>query len=95
MISKEEIKKVADLCRLSFTEDEVDGLRDEMLKILENIDVISEVDTENIEATYFVNDRIQRLREDKVEESMAKEKVLKNAPEEQYGYFKLKNIMED
>lgn len=95
MISKEEIKKVADLCRLSFTEDEVDGLRDEMLKILENIDVISEADTENIEATYFVNDRIQRLREDKVEESMAKEKVLKNAPEEQYGYFKLKNIMED
>lgn len=95
MISKEEIKQVSDLCMLDFTDDEIDELRNEMTKILDHINVISEVDADGIEPTYFVNDRVQKLREDLVVESMDKEEVLKNAPQEQYGYFKLINVMED
>lgn len=95
MISKEEIKQVSDLCMLSFTDDEIDELRKEMERILENINIISELDLEGVEPTYFVNDRVQKLREDVVLESMDKEEALENAPQEQYGYFKLINVMED
>lgn len=95
MISKDEIKMVSDLCMLEFDDKEIDELRNEMIKILDHIDIISEADIDGIEPTYFVNDRIQELREDRVGESMDSEKVMQNAPEEQYGYFKLINVMED
>ena len=37
---------------------------------------------------------MQLLREDVVEEGLSKEDALRNAPEEQYGYFKLLNVMD-
>ncbi len=95
MISKEEIKAVSDLCKLEFNETETEELENEINNVLKHMDMIAEANIEGIEPTYFVNDRIQELREDIVSESMDTENIMRNAPEEQYGYFKLKNIIED
>lgn len=94
MISKEDIKYTAELCKLNMTEEEIEDFREDFTKVLEHADQLKTVDTEGMEPTYHISSEIQRLREDVVEESMSREDTIKNAPEEQYGYFKLLRVMD-
>lgn len=94
MISKEEIYQIAEFCKIKFSEDEVEDFSKEFSEILESLEIIKEVDLENVEPTYFVNINRNPLREDVVGESLSSEEVLKNAPDEKYGYFKLPNVMD-
>lgn len=94
MISKEKIKKVAELSMLKFSEEEIANLTERLNKKLENIEKVKEVDTENIKPTFQVNNNYQYLRDDKIEDSFSKEEALKNAPDEQFGYFKLPKVLD-
>lgn len=94
MISKEDVKHLAELCKLEFSDEELEQFIGEFSNILEYVAQLKDIDTEGIEPTYNVNAKTQPLREDLVIESLPREEVLKNAPEEQYGYFKLPNIMD-
>lgn len=94
MISKEKIKKVAELSMLKFSEEEIVNLTERLNKKLENIEKVKEVDTGNIKPTFQVNKNYQYLRDDKIENSFSKEEALKNAPDEQFGYFKLPKVLD-
>lgn len=94
MVSKEDVKHIAELSKLEFSDEELEYFTDEFSKIIEYMGQLKEVDTEGVEPTYSVSSKTQPLREDVVHESLDKEEVLKNAPEEQYGYFKLPSIMD-
>lgn len=94
MIDKEQIEYLGSLCKLKFTEEESKELAKEFPSIIEFVDKIKDVDTENIEPLYQVYDYKQVFREDIVEEGLTREEVLQNTVEKQYGYFKLFNIME-
>ena len=94
MISKEDVKHIADLCKLKFSNEELENFTGKLSKVLEYVDQLKEVDTEGVEPTYQVNTKIQPLREDKVGISLPKEEAIKNAPEEQYGYFKLLKVVD-
>lgn len=94
MVSKEDVKYIAELCKLKFSEEELEEFTAEFCRIIGFVELLKEVDTEGVEATYHVSPKIQPLREDKIEPSLSREKVLQNAPEEQYGYFKLPRIMD-
>ena len=94
MVSIEDVKYIAELCKLKFNDGELESFIHEFTEILNYVDQLKEVDTDGVEPTYFVNSNFQPLREDRAEEGLAKEEAIKNAPEEQYGYFKLLNVME-
>ncbi len=94
MVSKEDIKYIAELCKLKLSEEELESFKDDFYKILKHVDQLKEVDTEGVEPTYYVNSKVQPLREDIVKESLPKEEVIKNAPEEKYGYFKMLRVMD-
>ncbi len=94
MVSKEDVRHIAELCKLKFSEGELDGFTDKFSQVLGYVDKLKEVDTEGVEPTYFVNEKVKPLREDIVEEGLSREKTLKNAPEEQYGYFKLLRVVD-
>ena len=94
MISKEEVYQIAEFCKIKFTEDEAEDFSKEFSKILESLEIINEINLENVEVTSFVNTNKNPLREDVVGESLSSEEVIKNAPEEKYGYFKLPNVMD-
>lgn len=94
MISKEDIYHIAELCKIKLTENEVEDFSKEFSDILEYLEIFKEIDLEGVEPTYFVNSNKNPLREDIVEESLPVEEVLKNAPDEKYGYFKLPNVMD-
>ena len=62
--------------------------------VLEQVKGLDMVNTEGIKPLYFLNSANKSLREDVAGDSLDREEVLKNAPEEEYGYFKLKKVMD-
>ncbi|MBE6081537.1 Asp-tRNA(Asn)/Glu-tRNA(Gln) amidotransferase subunit GatC [Acidilutibacter cellobiosedens] len=94
MISKEEVKHIAELSRLKFNEEEIEDFTRKFSEVLEYVEKLKEVDTEKAEPMYEVNSLIQLMREDKVKESIPKEDALLNAPDKEFGYFKLPKVVE-
>jgi aspartyl-tRNA(Asn)/glutamyl-tRNA(Gln) amidotransferase subunit C len=80
-ISRAEVEKVAELARLSLSEDELDRMTGQLGEILGYIGLLSELDTENVEPMAHSLDLSNVLREDVVQPSLDREAALANAPQ--------------
>lgn len=94
MVSKEEVKQIAEMCKLKLSQEETDIFIAMFSNVLEQVEKLNTVDTDGVGALNFLNLKEKSLREDIVEESLNREEVLKNAPEQEYGYFKLLRVMD-
>lgn len=94
MIKKEEIRQMADLAMLKFSEEELDDIIVKLTDLVRYGEQLNEVDTEGVEPTFEVTEHPQPLREDVVEEGLTREEVLQNSIEDEYGYFKILKIVE-
>ena len=96
-ISKEDVLHIAHLARISLTESQTDHYRESLKKILTSMNELQAVNTDSVEM--FLNPiretgDFRAERDDKVEASIGEELVLSNAPDSQYGQFKLEAIMD-
>ena len=66
MISKEEIKHVADLAKLEVSNQEINKYSKELSAVVDYIDQLQEVDTDEIEPTAQITGLTNRTRIDKV-----------------------------
>jgi aspartyl-tRNA(Asn)/glutamyl-tRNA(Gln) amidotransferase subunit C len=64
-----------------------------MERIIEFMDKLQEVDTENVDPLIFMNKEINRLREDKAEVSISQEQALKNGPKTDSDYFRIPKVL--
>lgn len=94
-ISKEEVKKVAALSKLSFKEEELELFTSQMGKIIDMVEELGEVDTEGVPFTSNVVPEINVLREDVVIKGESREELLKNVPETKDGFIKVPAIMDN
>ena len=94
-ISKEDVIKVSELARLEFKEEEVQKFTEQLGNILEYIEKLNELDTDNVEPTSHVLDISTPLREDKVLKMLSTEEVLQNAPESEDDFFVVPQVIED
>lgn len=94
MIDKKEIQELADLCKLSITDEESLQLEGELKALVDELEEMKKVDTKDIEITYNVNGMKNPLRKEEVWESLTREEVLKNTSEDQYGYFKILKVVD-
>ena len=92
IISKEDVKHVAKLAELDFSDSEVEKITPQLDKILGHVANISKVDTAAIPPTSHTLEIKNVYREDTVRESLSKEDALLNAPEEMDGGFKVPKI---
>lgn len=92
MVSKEEIMKIAILSKLFVGEDEIDGLTEDMDKIISFADTINNASDEGTDFDN-INNLSNVLREDEVIPSYDREKILANAKDSDDGCFLVKNIM--
>ena len=92
IISKEDVKHVAKLAELDFSDSEVEKITSQLDKILGHVANISKVDTAAISPTSHTLEIKNVFREDTVRESLSKEDALLNAPEEMDGGFKVPKI---
>ena len=94
-ISKDDVIKVSELARLEVKEEELDKFTEQLGNILEYIEQLNELDTNNVEPTSHVLDISTPLREDKVVEWLNTEEVLQNAPESEDDFFVVPQVIED
>ncbi|TFG77252.1 MAG: Asp-tRNA(Asn)/Glu-tRNA(Gln) amidotransferase subunit GatC [Thermodesulfobacteriales bacterium] len=94
-ISKDDVTKVAELARLEVTEEETAIFTEQLGNILEYIEKLNELDTDNVEPTSHVLDISTPLREDKVVKWLSIEEVLQNAPESEDNFFVVPQVIED
>lgn len=94
-ISKEEVKKVAALSKLSFKEEELELFTSQMGKIIDMVEELGGVDTEGVPFTSNVVSEINVLREDVVVKGESREELLKNVPETKDGFIKVPAIMDN
>ena len=93
MIDRAIVEKVAHLSRLSLSEDEVTLYSAQLNDIMETMEVLQQIDTEGVEPLAHVLPIKNVLRADEVGETLAKEKVLANAPNEVDGMFGVPKIV--
>ena len=88
-ISEQEVRKIAELSRLSLSNDELKKRTEDMNNILNYMDTLNEIDTDNVEELYNVNDMSNPLRDDTFEKSLEKKDVLKNSPSSNDDYIEV------
>ena len=88
-VSEQEVKKIAELSRLSLSSEELKKRTDDMNNILNYMDTLNEIDTENVEELYNVNDIKNSLREDNYEPSLDQKDVLANSPSSNSDYVEV------
>ena len=88
-ISEQEVKKIAELSRLSLTSEELKKRTEDMNNILNYMDTLNEIDTEKVEELYNVHDMNNSLREDNYESSLDKKDVLANSPSSNSDYVEV------
>ncbi|AGT30696.1 asparaginyl/glutamyl-tRNA amidotransferase subunit C [Geobacillus subterraneus] len=93
-ISIDQVKHVADLARLAITEEEAEMFTKQLDAIITFAEQLNELDTENVPPTSHVLDMRNVMREDIPEPGLPREEVLKNAPDQQDGQFRVPAILE-
>lgn len=93
-ISKKDVQHVANLSRLSLSDDEISMYTGQLNSILEFVEKLNEIDTTDVKPMSHTLDIINAFREDEVKESITSELALKNAPDSQDDQFKVPTVME-
>ncbi|QIL50980.1 Asp-tRNA(Asn)/Glu-tRNA(Gln) amidotransferase subunit GatC [Weissella coleopterorum] len=92
-ITPAEVEHVANLAKLTLTESEKMAFTNQLDKIFEVVDTLSEVDTDGIEPTYSMTDGANKLRSDEAINANQRTELLKNAPETQETLIKVPAIL--
>ncbi len=93
-IKKEDVKKIAKLARLKLTDKELDFFAPQLALILDYIAQLREVDTSDVEPTTHALPIRNVFRKDKIGPSLERDDVLRNAPSQEEGLFKVPRIIE-
>ena len=86
-LSPDEVMDVAKLARLEIDPQAVDKLATQLATILEYMEQLGEVDTQDVEATSHAIALTNAFREDEVHEHLPREQALENAPVQEGGAF--------
>jgi aspartyl-tRNA(Asn)/glutamyl-tRNA(Gln) amidotransferase subunit C len=94
-ITRQQAEKVAHLSRLDLSETELELFSGQLSAIVEYIQKLNELDTENVEPLAHCLPVHNVFRDDVVRPSLDVEKALENAPDRVDDYFKVPQILED
>ena len=68
-------------------------MEEDLNKILNFVDELNTLNTDDVEPLVYINEEVNKLREDKIGEHLTKEKALKNAPAKDSDYFKVPTVL--
>jgi len=92
-ITDDIVDHIAHLSRLEFEGDKKVAIKEDMERIIDFMDILQEVDTENVEPLIFMTKEINRLREDTAEETVTQKEALKNGPKTDSDYFRIPKVL--
>jgi len=93
-ITKEEVRHVAHLARLNFSEDEEEKFTSQLNSILMYMDILNGMDTAGIQPMTHAISLGNVFRDDTGKESLGAEIALEGAPDGKMGFFGVPKIIE-
>jgi aspartyl-tRNA(Asn)/glutamyl-tRNA(Gln) amidotransferase subunit C len=94
-VTKKEVEKIAELAQLKFSEEELENFTPQMNEILNYMEKLNELDTENVEPLSHPVEQTNIFREDELKPSITTEDALKNAPAKDDNHFKVPKVIGD
>lgn len=92
-LTREEVLHIAKLSRLEFTEEEIAKFQTDLDNILNYVDELSQVDTENVEPLVQVNHLTNSFREDTVRGSLTQKESMLNSPSQEEGMLVVPKVV--
>ncbi len=93
-VTKEDVLKIAELAQLTLSEEELPVFTEQFNKILDHMDQLNELDTDNIEPLSHVLDLVNATRKDEPQPSLDQEAVLKLAPQSTDGHVAVPPVIQ-
>ncbi len=96
-LTEERVRYVANLANLALTDEEVSHFSEELSHILEHVDKLNELDTENVEPmtqVLFDVEDTATMRADLAGPTLSSKEALANAPLAGAGHFKVPLVIE-
>jgi len=92
-ITLEQVRHIAKLANLEFTEAEYERFTRQLNDILGYVAQLERLDTKAIEATSHLDLETQALRDDANQGSISQDEALRNAPDGEQGLFKVPRVI--
>jgi len=93
-LDAEQVKKIAHLARLEINEADIPGYAETLSNILDLVDQMAAVNTDDVEPMAHPMDASQRLRDDIVTESNQREHFQSVAPATEDGLYLVPKVIE-
>ncbi len=92
-ITEDIVDHVAHLSRLEFEGESKQAIMQDMERIVNFMEKLQEVDTDNVEPLIFMTKEINHLREDEAKDTLTQDEALKNAPKADSDYFRIPKVL--
>jgi len=93
-VDKATVANIADLARIGVDEDELAPLAAELSGILQWIEQLNELETEDIPPMASVHDSVLNWRLDLVDDGEKQDEIVRNAPDSESGFFTVPKVIE-
>jgi len=95
MIDEETVKHVEELAEVSLTDEERKELAGDLDRILDYVNKLQELDTEDVEPLRHILEVENVVREDDPGNTLPHEEVFKNAPDRDGNFFKVPRVIDN
>ena len=94
-ITKDDVKKIASLSKLEFTDQELEKFTKQLEDIMNMSHQLSKINTDGVKPMINVTDAFNNMREDVAEKGVDRNELMKNVPEHEDGFIKVPAIIDE
>jgi aspartyl-tRNA(Asn)/glutamyl-tRNA(Gln) amidotransferase subunit C len=89
------VDEIAQLARLEFNDEAKQGIITDMNRMLDFVEKLNELNTDQIEPLIYMTQEKNVLREDVPQVTLTQKEALKNAPQKDTDYFKAPKVIDN
>lgn len=93
MVTLDDVRKIAELSHLRFDDAELSKYTEQLNRILQYVDKLNELNTDDVDITYHPIDYPNVFREDELRTCLGVDEALMNAPEKNWQYFVVPKVV--
>lgn len=87
------ISRLEHLARLELSAEEKQNIQKDLNNILQMVEKMNELNTDNVEPLIYINEQQNIWREDEVKNQVERKDALKNAPDKNESFFKVPKMI--
>ncbi|MEL7020101.1 MAG: Asp-tRNA(Asn)/Glu-tRNA(Gln) amidotransferase subunit GatC [Bacteroidota bacterium] len=88
------ISKLESLARLQLSPEEKQRITSDLNNILEMVNKLEELDTDDVEPLIYISEEVNVLRPDVVKHQLTTAEALQNAPQSDEQYFRVPKVIQ-